>query len=73
MCTLMELRFIIFLHITNRPVHIKTTRLYTPNKREGESESREKKIQSINNTMIVMREHIHYGAALVNDQLMNEI
>ena len=49
-CTLMELCFIVFLHITNCPVHIESTRLYMPNKGERESESREKRIDSIYNT-----------------------
>ena len=46
----MELRFIVFLHITNLPVHIENTRLYMPNKGQEESESREKRIESIHNT-----------------------
>ena len=37
-CVLMELRFIVFLHITNRPVHIENTRLYIANKEEIERE-----------------------------------
>ena len=49
-CALMGLRFIVFLHITNRPVHIENTCLYMPNKAEEESESREKRIESIHNT-----------------------
>ena len=49
-CAMMEPRFIVFLHTTNRPVHIENTRLYMPNKGEGESESREKRIESIHNT-----------------------
>ena len=46
----MELRCIVFLHITNRPAYVENTRLYMPNKGEEESESRVKKIQSIHNT-----------------------
>ena len=49
-CALMELCFIVFLHITNRPIHIENTRLYMPNKGEGESEFREKRTESIHNT-----------------------
>ena len=41
---------LIFLHITNHAVHIENTRLYMPNKGEGESECREKRIESIHNT-----------------------
>ena len=46
----MELRFIVFLHITNFSVHIKNTRLYTANKGEGATESTEKSTESIYNT-----------------------
>ena len=49
-CVLTKLRFIVFLHITNRSVHIENTRLYMPIKGEGENESRKKKIESIHNT-----------------------
>ena len=47
---LMELHFIVFLHITNRAVYMESTRLYIQNKEEGESELIEKRIESINNT-----------------------
>ena len=46
----MELRFIVFLHITNRPVSIENIRLCMPRKGEGGSESGEKKIELIYNT-----------------------
>ena len=41
---LMELRFLVFLHITNRAVYMESTRLYIQDKGEGE-----KRIESINN------------------------
>ena len=47
---LMKLRFIVFLHITNRPVYMESTRLYIQEKGEGESELIEKRIESVNNT-----------------------
>ena len=46
----MELRYIVFLHIMNHPVHIENARIYMPNKGEGGTESREKRIESIHNT-----------------------
>ena len=70
----MKLRFIVFLHSTNRPVHIENTRLYMLNKGEGANEFREKMIESIHNTNdSEEREHINCGAALVSDQVMNKI
>ena len=46
----MELRFIVFLDITNRPVHIENTRLYMSNKGEGKSNSGKKRVKPIHNT-----------------------
>ena len=47
---LIELLFVVFLCITNRPVHIENSRLYMPNKGEGGNEFRGKRIESIHNT-----------------------
>ena len=42
-CALMELRYIVFLHITNRSVYIENTRLYMPNKGQRERVNPERK------------------------------
>ena len=46
---MMELRFIVFLHITNRAVYIESTRLYMSDKGRRESEPREKRKELMHN------------------------
>ena len=68
---LMKLRFIIFLHITNRAVYIESTRLYMSDKRRRERKPREKRkesMYSINDS----DERAHTLRRYLNDRSANE-
>ena len=73
-CAQMELRAIVFFHITNRVAGTGSTGLYMPDKGERKSEPREKRIELISNMlMILMREYMRYDVVLESDQLMSEM
>ena len=68
---LMKLRFIIFLHITNRAVYIESTRLYMSGKRRRERKPREKRKESMH-SINDSDERAHTLRRYLNDRYANE-
>ena len=68
---LMKLRFIIFLHITNRAVYIESARLYMSDKRRREHKSREKRKESMH-SINDSDERAHTLRRYLNDRSANE-
>ena len=67
----MKLRFIIFLHITNRAVYIESTRLYMSDKRRRERKPREKRKESMH-SINDSDERAHTLRRYLNDRSANE-
>ena len=68
---LMELRLIIFLHITNRAVYIERSRLYMSDKRRRERKPREKRKESMH-SINDSDERAHTLRRYLNDRSANE-
>ena len=68
---LMKLRFIIFLHITNRAVYIESTCLYMSDKRRRERKPREKRKESMH-SINDSDERAHTLRRYLNDRSANE-
>ena len=68
---LMKLRFIIFLHITNRAVYIESTRLYMSYRRRRERKPREKRKESMH-SINDSDERAHTLRRYLNDRSANE-
>ena len=67
----MKLRFIIFLHITNRAVYIESTRLYMSDRRKRERKPREKRKESMH-SINDSDERAHTLRRYLNDRSANE-
>ena len=68
---LIKLRFIIFLHITNRAVYIESTRLYMSDRRRRERKPREKRKESMH-SINDSDERAHTLRRYLNDRSANE-